>query len=89
LKAAVTDLAWKDLQTLSILASERADDASLPDASRDRWADMAERLLSSSASSSDLRATAELAELDAAQQYDEKTRQRYLSLARRANDAAR
>jgi hypothetical protein len=83
----VSDLSWRDLQTLSILASERADDASLPDDSRDHWADVAERLMSSSATPSDLRETAKLAELDAAQQYDEKTRQRYLSLARRAIDA--
>lgn len=84
----MTPLSWEDLRTLSILASERADDTSLSDASRDQWADMAERLLSTSATSSDLLATAALAEMDAALQYDEKTRQRYRALARRAIDAA-
>jgi len=51
------------------------------------WADVAERILNSVATSDDFRAAAELAELDAVLQPDAKVRQRYLDLAKRAKRA--
>ena len=89
LRGVTTDLSWDDLRTLSVLAAEKADDASLPIHDRERWSDVAERVFSSEATANDLRATAELASLDAALQRDAKARQRYLDLAQRAITAAR
>ena len=85
----VADLSWNDLRTLSVLASEKADDASLSISDRERWADVAGRILDSAATSNDLRAAAELVTLDAALQRDAKVRQRYLDLASRTIAAAR
>lgn len=82
-------LSWDDLQRLSGLAGEKADDASLPVSDRERWLRVAERLLDSSPTSGDLRAVSELATLDAALQRDAKVRQRYFDLAQRAITAAR
>jgi hypothetical protein len=59
----------------------------MPD--RERWADVASRIFDSAATTGDLRAAAELAELDATLQRDAKVRQRYLDLAKRAIAAAR
>ena len=82
-------LSWDDLRQLSILAAEKADDGGLPVADRERWADVAERIFACGGTAGDLRAAAELAELDAALQRDAKVRQRYLALAQRAIAAAR
>jgi len=84
----MADLSWNDLRTLSVLAAEKADDPNLSMPDRERWADVASRIFDSVATASDLRAVAELAELDAALQRDAKVRQRYLDLANRAVAAA-
>jgi len=81
-------LSYDDLRTLSILAAEKADDSSIPIRERERWADLAERVMDGSGSANDLKACAELAELDAALQPDAKVRQRYIALARRAVTAS-
>lgn len=83
------DLTWDDLRTLSLLASEKADDARLPMGDRERWMDIAGSILDGAPSAKDVRAAAELAELDAALQRDAKVRQRYLALAQRAIAATR
>lgn len=82
-------LSWDELQKLSVLAAEKADDSSLPDDDRDRWGQVAVRLFDGAPTRRDLSVAAELAEFDAALQRDAKTRQRYLDLARRAMAASR
>ena len=83
-----SDLSWNDLQLLATLAFEKADDPSVERRDQERWAAVGERVMSSAATAGDLRATAELAELDAGLQRDAKVRQRYLDLAQRAVVAA-
>lgn len=82
-------LSWDDLQRLSVLAAEKADDSSLSMTDRERWGSLAERLIEGAATRGDLSAAAELAVLDAAVQSDAKVRQRYLDLARRVSAASR
>jgi len=81
-------LAWPDLQTLALLAAEKADDRALTFPERERLADLSDRVLDGSASAADLREVAALAEVDAALQRDAIVRKRYLALAQRALEAS-
>lgn len=81
-------LDWDDLQLLATLAAEKADDRALSMAERERWSDVAERVISDRGTKRDLIAVAELAELDAGMQRDSKVAGRYLALAARARAAA-
>ncbi len=73
-----------DLNTLAVLAAEKADDRRLPMPRREKWLDVADRINAGKATRADLNASAELAELDAVEQRDAKVRDRYLALAQRA-----
>ena len=83
-----SELAWKDLNRLAVLAADKADDTSLSIPDRERWLFMAVRLNDGEGTPGDLRAAAELAELTGARETDAKVRQRYFDLAGRAVAAA-
>lgn len=83
-----TDLPWKDLNRLAVLAAQKADDTSLSYPERERWIFVADRINEGKGTANDLRAAAELAELTAALEPDAKVRQRYFDLAARAVAAA-
>lgn len=77
-------LSERDLQTLTTLAAEQADNEALSMAARDRWFEISMRLSTDAQTPADLRATGELAIEDAKLQRDARVRQQYLDLAKRA-----
>lgn len=81
-------LSHDDHRTLSVLASEKADDQSVPMRERDHHFEVADRLHSGKATSEDYHHAAKLADADADLQRDPKTAQRYRDLAARARNAA-
>lgn len=77
-------LSERDLQTLTTLAAEQADNRALSMSARERWFEISMRLSTDTHTAADLRAAGELAIEDAKLQRDAQTRERYIELGKRA-----